>query len=52
MDYWEEFKKTGRVDAYLLYKQSADCKKEEQWKSLKQEELLQGEQTTENQTLC
>ena len=52
MDYWEEFKKTGRVDAYLLYKKSEACEKEEQWKSLKQEELLQGEQTTENQTLC
>ena len=52
MDYWEEFKKTGRVDAYLLYKHSAINEKEEQWKSLKQEELLQGEQTTENQTLC
>ena len=52
IDYWDEFKKTGKVDMYLKYKQTAPTEKDNEWTSLKQEELLQDAQTTENQTVC
>lgn len=52
IDYWDEFKKTGKVDLYLKYKQAAAVEKDNEWTSLKQEELSQDAQTTENQTVC
>lgn len=51
-DYWDEFKKTGRVDSYLMYKQVINDEKENEWTPLKQEELLQDGQTMANQTVC
>ena len=49
-DYWEEFRKTGMVDSYLMYKQVINEEKE--WIPLKQEELSQDGQTMEKQTVC
>lgn len=51
-DYWNEFSKTGRVDMYLKYKNAFADEKGMEWTALKQEELSQDAQTTENQTVC
>ena len=51
-DYWDEFKKTGRVDLYLKYKNAYVDEKGNEWTALKREELLQDARTTENQTVC
>lgn len=47
--FWDEFKKTGDINAYLLYKKNT---RDNEWKAVKQEESLCAEQTTENQTVC
>ena len=52
IDYWREFSKTGKVDMYLKYKNAATEEKVMEWTALKQEELSQDAQTTENQTVC
>lgn len=49
---WQAFRKTGDIDAYLLYRATQDIKKHEenQWKALKQEASLQSAAISENQT--
>ncbi|MBQ7986649.1 MAG: YqzL family protein [Clostridia bacterium] len=50
---WQAFKKTGDIDAYLLYCATRDNEKHEenQWKALKQEASSQSAVTLGNQTL-
>ena len=50
---WQAFKKTGDIDAYLLYKAVENNEKhgENQWKALKQEASSQGVVISENQTV-
>lgn len=50
---WQAFKKTGDIDAYLLYCATRDNEKQEenQWKALKQEALSQDAGISVNQTL-
>lgn len=52
IDYWDEFRKTGKVDMYLKYKNAYAEEKDNEWTSLKQEESLQDAQIMENQTVC
>jgi len=49
---WQAFRKTGDIDAYLLYCATQDMEKREenQWKALKQEASSQSAATSENQT--
>ena len=51
---WQAFKKTGDIDAYLLYKtvEENDLKRGSSWKPVKQGESSQDVQTTANQTVC
>lgn len=48
---WQAFKKTGDIDAYLLYCATRDNEKHEdnQWKALKQEASSQSAAISENQ---
>lgn len=50
---WQAFRKTGDIDAYLLYKAVCNNTKQEenQWKALKQEESSQSVVTSVNQTV-
>lgn len=44
---WAAFRKTGDIDAYLLYR---EIEEKNRWKQLKQEELSQDAPITEKQT--
>ena len=48
---WQAFKKTGDIDAYLLYRATQDNEKHEenQWKALKQEASSQSAAISVNQ---
>ena len=48
---WQAFKKTGDIDAYLLYKAVEDSEKREenQWKALKHEASSQDAEIMANQ---
>ena len=48
---WQAFKKTGDIDAYLLYCATRDNEKQEenQWKALKQEASSQSAAISVNQ---
>lgn len=50
---WQAFKKTGDIDAYLLYCAARENEKHEdnQWKALKQEESSQSAGISVNQTV-
>lgn len=50
---WQAFKKTGDIDAYLLYCATRENEKhgDNQWKALKQEASSQDAGTLANQTL-
>ncbi len=50
---WQAFKKTGDIDAYLLYCAARDNEKQEenQWKALRQEASSQNAAISVNQTL-
>lgn len=48
---WQAFKKTGDIDAYLLYKavENSEKHEENEWKALKQEASSQDAGTSANQ---
>ena len=48
---WVAFKKTGDIDAYLLYKE-INKQREDAWTATKQEASSQDGRITENQTVC
>lgn len=50
---WQAFRKTGDIDAYLLYRAVEENEKHEenQWKALKQEASSQSAAISVNQTL-
>ena len=50
---WQAFRKTGDIDAYLLYKdvENAD-KRDEEWRASKQEQSSQDAVNMANQTVC